>query len=140
MRRILVPLDGSKLAEKALEVAADLARRHDGELELLTVIDTVVANGFNQFASVEHIPITRAVEAYMESTAAAWKDIPVVDSHVVMAPSPAATIVGFAEEGGFDAIVMASHGRSGLGRWLLGSTAEKVVRSSNVPILVVPVR
>lgn len=140
MRRFLVPLDGSKLAEKAIEIAADLAKRHGGEVELLTVIDTVVANGFSQFASIEHLPITSAVESYMESVAAEWSEIPVVGSHVLSAPSPAGTIVEFANQGDFDMIVMASHGRSGLGRWLLGSTAEKVVRTSPVPILVVPVR
>lgn len=140
MKRFLVPLDGSKLAERAFEVAADLARTHDAEIQLLTVLDPVVANGFTEFADSEHIAITEAVNAYMKSVTADWADLPVVDQQVVSAPNVAEAIVRFAFGNDIDLIVMASHGRSGLGRWLLGSVAEKVIRSSEVPVLVVPVR
>ena len=140
MRRFLVPLDGSKLAERAFEVAADMAATHDGEIELLTVLDTVVANGFAEFADSEHMAITEAVNAYTKSVASDWADVPITGQHVVSAPNVAEAIVRFAFNNDIDMIVMASHGRSGLGRWLLGSVAEKVLRSSEVPVLVVPVR
>lgn len=140
MRRFLVPLDGSKLAEQAVAMAAELARTHDGEVELLTVLDTVVANGFSDFADSEHIAITQAVNAYMRSVAAEWEAVPIEGHHLVSAPNVAEAIVRFAFTHDMDMIVMASHGRSGLGRWLLGSVAEKVIRSAEVPVLVVPVR
>lgn len=140
MRRFLVPLDGSKLAEQAFEVAADMAQTHGGEIELFTVLDTVVANGFTDFADSEHMAITEAVDAYMKSVTAERADVPITGQHVVSAPNVAEAIVRFAYANDIDMIVMASHGRSGLGRWLLGSVAEKVVRSADMPVLVVPVR
>ena len=59
---------------------------------------------------------------------------------MVSAPNVAEAIVGYAYSNDIDMVIMASHGRSGLGRWLLGSVAEKVIRTAEVPVLVVPVR
>lgn len=140
MKRFLVPLDGSKLSEQALDVAADMARTHDGAIELLIVLDTVVANGFTEFADSEHMAITEAVNAYMKSVAIDRAEGSITGHHVISAPNVAEAIIRFAMANDIDMIVMASHGRSGLGRWLLGSVAEKVIRSAGVPVLVVPVR
>lgn len=140
MKHFLVPLDGSKLAEAAMAAAVEMADVYGGDVQMLTVLDTVVANGFTEFADSEHLAITEAVDAYMRSVASEWPDAPIVKSHVISAPHVAEAIGRFAIANGIDMIVMASHGRSGLGRWLLGSTAEKLLRSAEVPILVVPVR
>lgn len=140
MRRFLVPLDGSKLAERAFEVAATMAENYEGEIELLAVLDTVVANGFTEFADSEHIAITDAVNNYMKTVQAAWNEVPIAGHHVISAPNVAEAIVRFSADNEIDMIVMASHGRSGLGRWLLGSVAEKVIRTAEVPVVVVPVR
>ncbi len=140
MKRFLVPLDGSKLAEEAIAVAVDMARTHDGVIELLIVLDTVAADGFTEFADSEHMAITEAVNAYMKSVVIDLAEGSITGHRVISAPNVAEAIVGFAFDNDMDMIVMASHGRSGLGRWLLGSVTEKVIRTACVPVLVVPVR
>ena len=126
MRRFLVPLDGSKLAERAFEVAADMAATHDGEIELLTVLDTVVANGFAEFADSEHMAITEAVNAYTKSVASDWADVPITGQHVVSAPNVAEAIVRFAFNNDIDMIVMGCRGLSEIEGLLLGSVSHKV--------------
>jgi nucleotide-binding universal stress UspA family protein len=56
---------------------------------------------------------------------------------VITAEDAAGTILDYAKDNGVDLIIMTSHGRSGLSRWLMGSVAEKVVRNSQIPVLMV---
>ncbi|MFQ5530430.1 MAG: universal stress protein, partial [Gemmatimonadota bacterium] len=60
------------------------------------------------------------------------------DVKVIFDDDPAHTIVAFASEQPIDLIVMATHGRTGVGRWLMGSVTSKVLRASSVPVVVVP--
>ena len=141
--RIVVPLDGSELAEKALPPAEELARLANAPLHLVRVIDltrlerygayglAVEYAGFEMVADEER----RVARAYLDQTAAALNGRGhSVTTEVVDGISPRA-IVGLTRPG--DAIVMASHGRTGMSRWFLGSVAEEVVRHATVPVVLI---
>ena len=139
--RILVPFDDSERAREALEYAVDLFP--DGEFVALTVVDT---------SAVPTIPNSATDEAELSETVesvfgdveqrlevperlAAERDVP-IETRTRLG-SPTQEIVEFAEDEAVDHIVMGSHGRSGVKRFLLGSVAEVVVRHSPVPVTVV---
>jgi nucleotide-binding universal stress UspA family protein len=139
-QRILVPMDGSKMAERALRVAARLARTEQAELLLLHVIgDFPTLRELVSALAIDELQAQRCAEAEaMLERAAARVDH--VGSVVVRAATTnvAECIVREARLARCGLIVMGTHGRSGLSRLLLGSTAEAVARSSKVPVLLVP--
>lgn len=136
--RILVPLDGSLLAESALQLAAGLARARRGELLIVRVIDP-------------HAPLPAGplglVSKYRDSEReAAVDDLERVSRQLtrwgvrgttrLAWGQPVGQIVRVAREERATMIAMASHGRSGPGRWLLGSVTEGVLRLSPCPVLI----
>jgi len=141
VKKILVPLDFSDHAQATLDVALDLARRYDAELKLLHLIEPVVVPGpYGTFHSMRPVTLDYEVLAKqaketltglmeraedIEFEAHAFNGMPRVD------------IVGFAAQMEADLIVIGSHGRTGFQRFLLGSTAEQVVRTADCPVLVV---
>lgn len=134
-KKILVPLDGSELAEVALPYAEGVAGRLKAELVMLMVCpetDPVYA-AFGDDAKLRQAGAGR----YLHRLANDFKEQNIeVRLEVRLGPS-ASTIVDMAEEEGFGLIIMATHGRSGLGRWVLGSTADKVLRAATRPVLLI---
>jgi nucleotide-binding universal stress UspA family protein len=125
-KRILVPLDGSDLAQQALTHALDMCRAFGATLVLLHVRD---AHQGSAEASRRYLNFTR--RAYANSGVAielATPEGPVADA-----------IIRTADEQQIDVIVMATHGRSGLRRVVYGSVADQVLRSSTKPVLLVRV-
>ncbi len=128
---LLVPLDGSALAEQALGPAADLASLAEGRCTLLRVVDPSNRAG----AAGEE---TEAWE-YLEGIARRVRKQGVpVGLRVAVSARPADAIVEEAGAQGSDLIALATHGRGGLRRMLLGSVADKVVRGCSLPVLVCP--
>jgi nucleotide-binding universal stress UspA family protein len=136
-RSILVPLDGSALAEGALAVAGTLAERLGAELRLVhvhrpAVVDELATYGLTADAArstAEHYILgvaDRVRVAHRATVSAALVD-----------GSAAESIVAHAKEVGSDLIVMASHGRTGASRFWLGSVADAVMRSADLPVLMV---
>lgn len=141
--RIIVPLDGSELASEALVQAQELAKRLDAELHLIRAIDPTVLNrvgavgmGFD-YSAVDALLSEEEKEAtsFIETQVASLQDGGFKASGVVMRGYAASAIISVAVEG--DLIVMASHGRTGVRRWFLGSVAEEVLRQSTVPIMLI---
>ena len=143
VRSILVPTDFSDCARHAVPVAAELARLLGARVLCLHVVELVVQPiGWTPVA--EPMPAADLGDR-LEETAA--RDLPAfskseefagVEVEDLMAHGePAAEIVRVAEERGVGLIVISSHGRTGLGRILFGSTAEAVVRHARCPVLVV---
>lgn len=124
-RRILVPLDGSPGSAAALAPARDFARLFESELLLL---------------AVQHEPTgeadLRAAEG-AEAEAAKSRESGLRARALVLKGDPSACILEAAEKDTADLVVMATHGRSGVSRWVLGSVAERVLRASTIPLLVV---
>jgi nucleotide-binding universal stress UspA family protein len=130
VERMLVPLDGSLLAETVLAVAEALAREHDAELILLRVIDPDVSPALRD-NEVEAATYLGRLRRRIEEDGLGRV------RQVIATGAPDATIAGTAREHRADLIAMATHGRSGLGRLLIGSVARSVVRRTNVPVLLV---
>jgi nucleotide-binding universal stress UspA family protein len=139
--RMLIPLDGSKTAEAVLPYARLLAGRLKLPVELLTVIDVVefARRIPSDKAQILHNVLenaTRRSEQYLKGVAATFSDADVTCT--VEKGADAAEIIierAAADKGAF--IHMATHGSSGIDRWLLGSVAEKVLRGARNPLFLV---
>jgi nucleotide-binding universal stress UspA family protein len=141
IRSILVPVDLSALSLQALPVAYGLLRPHGGRVELCTVHERgpAIAGGELPLA----LPLDDHQRAQLEDRLRAL--IPASAAAAGVATRPAVldssrapeAILQAAERFGVDLVVMASHGRSGIGRALLGSVAEEVARHSRVPVVIV---
>ena len=143
IRSILLPTDFSDCAGHALPAAASLARLMNARIICLHVIEPIVPTvGFTPIA--EPLPVADISERLEDS---ATRELPRIaereecaglDVEDLIAHGEAASeIVRVAKERGVDLIVISSHGRTGLGRILFGSTAESVVRHAPCPVLVV---
>ena len=132
--RVLVPLDGSPLAEQALMKALDLTRDRESTFVLLRAAVASTWPGIDP--TDEQIRVVREAEDYLEGvkTKLAAKGVQRVETSVWYG-LPASAIVEAARIGKIDLIVMTTHGRSGLGRLVLGSVAEAVLRGTTTPIL-----
>jgi nucleotide-binding universal stress UspA family protein len=131
--KIMVPLDGSRLAEVALPEAFEFARR-GGTLVLMRAAEAVRLPAADPTES--QVTAVREAEGYLTSIAerARKAGVQKVETSVWYGP-PAESIIDAARTRGIDLIVMSSHGRSGLGRLVLGSVAETVLRGTTTPIL-----
>jgi nucleotide-binding universal stress UspA family protein len=149
-KRLVVPLDGSPLAERALPVAARLALGHGIPVQLIRVIalDEVLdeiwhdrQDGFLTMPEDEtfeeaRMDRERAADEYLAGHADRLREQGVAVHHEVLNGSPVFALLDVLQPG--DLAVMTSHGRGGVRRWLLGSVAEKLVRHAQGPVLLVP--
>lgn len=140
-KRILVPLDQSRRAERAIPVAARLARATGGEIILTHVVvmplEYATPIATSTYASPPVNDMDTVAEDYLRSIAdsAMLADLP-VSTCVSFGPT-AITILDTADEQGVDTIVMTTHGRTGVTRWALGSVAQQVIRHARVSVLTV---
>lgn len=136
--QILVPLDGSKAAEKALPLARYFAR--GARVELLGIVDITEMTRHIAAYHASMIPtmVDEATAKLSEYLDRLQKNFPVGTVRCTVRLGDAAeTIIESAAAEEQMLIAMATHGRSGLGRWLLGSVAEKVLRGASNPVLLV---
>jgi nucleotide-binding universal stress UspA family protein len=143
IKSILLPTDFSDYAENALSYATWLARKFNASIICLNVIEPVMpAVGYSGLT--EPLPMAELSEQLEDSAA---RELPRVAESETCSGIPieeiiahgdaASEIVRVANERRVDLIVIASHGRTGLGRIIFGSTAESVVRHASCPVLVV---
>lgn len=140
---ILLATDGSDASAHAAQLAVDLARIHGARLTALYVVDPYPYLGIGEtnpmgFQAYMSAALDHAAQAHAKVAALCDKGGKTVQLALRMAQDvPAAEgIVAAAQEAQADLIVVGSHGRSGLGRMLLGSVAGKVVAQSPLPVLV----
>lgn len=144
-QRLVVPLDGSDLASRALAVAGQLAKRLGLPILLLNVVEPaawvspLVAAGM-PYADPGYEAIRSDLRAtggrLLRQAAERLEAAGLAVTWQVLDGSPATGVLG--SERPSDLIVLTSHGRSGVRRWLLGSVAEKLVREGVAPVLLVP--
>ncbi|MFQ3567159.1 MAG: universal stress protein [Aggregatilineales bacterium] len=147
LKHVLVPLDGSTLSQTALEHAVRILDPN-GKMTLLTVVEapsvpiydfyptptTVVT----EYSNAVHDATPYATE-YLERLAKKLQEQHQLQVEIeVDMGEPAALIIEAATRLNVDAIVMSTHGRSGLGRWLFGSVTQKVLSGSTRPVMVIP--
>lgn len=140
-QKILVPTDFSKHSTEAVRTAADLSRRYEARVTLAYVFEPVtyalpeghVMQSPPQLEELHSVFEQRLVESADEARAAG---APSVEAKVLTGPV-ATEISDYAQRGQFDLIVMGTHGRTGLRHLVLGSVAEKVLRSAPCAVLAV---
>lgn len=141
-KKILVPLDGSELAERALPVALHLARQMQSELTLLSVaqqepVAVAESMGYGLWVPNETLPeIRNRLEDYLTQTTEKYKTANVVMRQQLEVGDEAGEIIDTAVSQQFDLIIMSTHGRSGISRWLMGSVTEKVLHHAPCPLLI----
>lgn len=142
-QHILIPLDGSTFGEQALGYATTLARQFNATITLCHVIlqpqgaPMLAAEASELTSDIENRALTSAVE-YLESKAAVLRATGLtVNLHTAQSNSVPQAILDAIRTENADTVVMSTHGHTGLGRWMFGSVAERVVRHSPVPVLLV---
>jgi nucleotide-binding universal stress UspA family protein len=142
LQRIVVPLDGSELAEKALPCAVELAKKMNLEVILLRVylmpgVAYPTGGHAPDWKLLDHEARQRASE-YLQGKMRQLRNEGLERvSFKVLEGSAAEKIIDVARENPDSLIAMSTHGASGVGRWLLGSITERVIRHSDAPVLVV---
>jgi len=134
--RILVPLDGSPRAEAVLPQIARILKREDSEILLLGVPQPPSIAFGTELAPPLIVDYRGETRTYLARLEKRWADEGIRVRALVEEGPPAGTILETAERENVTLIAMATHGRSGLARWVFGSVTEKVIRASAVPLLV----
>ncbi len=144
-KRILVPLDGSGLAEKALNHAKTMATAcGPAEIDLMFVSEPLATSVVEPYADEDKAYFSlsdKKAEAwgkdYLAKIAQNLKEDGIATKGIVLKGKPAEKILDYAAKNAIDLIVMSTHGRSGFNRWAFGSVAEKVIKASTSPVLIV---
>ncbi len=139
-KKILVPLDGSELAKSALNQAEKLARAFEAEIILFQVVPFMPIYGSPELVTplIVDEKQKEAAEKYLSNLTEELKKRGLkVAAMVRTGQQVAVEIIDFAKESGVDLIVMCTHGRSGITRWVLGSVALKVLTRAETPILLI---
>jgi nucleotide-binding universal stress UspA family protein len=149
LNHVLIPLDGSQLAEKAIDVAKTVLKQQ-GKIFLVTVIQQLsppifaypTADGLHEVEAEAALMenVDSDIRSYIDRVA---KNLQLNGYEVeveIAGGDPADVILALAEKIHVDMIVMSTHGRSGLDRLLFGSVTNKVVNHSHCPVIVVPNR
>lgn len=141
-RAVLLPTDGSDSSLHALDHALDIANAYDATLHALFVVDTSYPfTGFDD-GTIDPEPLFEALREEGERT------LQRVEERAERTATPFVgalreagvvhrAILEYVDENDIDVIVMGTHGRRGLDRWLLGSVTERTVRTADVPVLTV---
>jgi len=150
---ILVPLDGSALSEKALAMAQNLARTSDVSLHLMQVIslrpvlearhgsgsESITMLEMEQDAARQLIEIrTARGQQYLEGLAVQLRHAGFQVTTILREGAAAEHIVEYAKAQAIDLIVISTHGRSGFTRFFVGSVTDRVIRTGETPVLVLP--
>jgi nucleotide-binding universal stress UspA family protein len=145
LKNILVPLDGSPLSEKAIPLAATLAKAFNSQLILVRVLDLlhpmVLAPHLTSATALAlakaHEHTCQVAKEYLELQQKELEQQGLHTRIFLLDTSPAEGILEAAANHKADMIVMSTHGRGGLSRWALGSVADKVTRHASCPVLLV---
>jgi len=136
LKTILLPLDGSSLAERALRYAATLARRCGAKVVLVEAVQAHTFPGTDP--SQAQLQVMRGAEEYLKTASGRLSvDGIATETHVYF-EDPVHAILDAAIRQHADLIVMSTHGRGGLSRILYGSVADQILRRSTIPVLLVP--
>ncbi len=132
-KKVLVPLDGSRIAERILPRVEKLVECCQAEVYLFQAVVSYELSPEKEKEDRERV--FREASEYLEKVAARMRKRNIKARAVVVFGRDAVQICDYARKQKFDLIAMATHGRSGLSRWALGSVADKVVHCSQIPVM-----
>lgn len=150
-KKIMVPLDGSELAECVFpHIRSFIDTGHAGEFVFVRVVDPVVQAFSGPYVTGSYLTermrkLSKQIEEERKAKAADYLEraakqfeLPGASIHTVtLVGDPANSLVEYAEAGEVDLILIASHGRSGISRWIRGSVADRILHAAKVPVLIV---
>ncbi|WP_119071778.1 universal stress protein [Aggregatilinea lenta] len=141
--KIVVPLDGSGWSESAIGPATELARAHNAEIVLLHVYQSPVSEYEAQLSLAGHQQLSDQTYDQMRDQLVSLRNTLRheglrAEEHIIRSNNPAQAISDFVQnEEGVAMIVMSTHGRTGISRWLFGSVAQKVIKNLRCPVTLV---
>ncbi len=150
---ILVPLDGSELSERALPIAQNLAQSSEATVHLIHMVSH--ENEYSAARGSESVMVTemeidtvrrlnedRLIRGrkYVDQVGSqlSGAGVKVESPHTIREGDPAQNIIDYVKEHSINLVVMTTHGHGGIRRLLVGSVTDRVIRSCEVPVLVVP--
>jgi len=138
-KNVLIPVDGSPFSENVFPQAKELVELFHAKVWFLYVINTHLMESFAVLRdSISEKGLTENIQNYFPVLEKRLKEAKTTNYELVIKKGePAETICNFAEENEIDLIAMSTHGRGGITRWSLGSVADKVVRGSTKPVLLI---
>lgn len=128
-KTILIPLDGSSLAEAALEHGEVLARKFNSRIILLRVCTAA--------AQVDPVSGLDSRQIYLEQVAKGLRESSLEVETRLQKGDPGRVIIEVAESTEIDLVILSSHGRTGLARWVYGSVAEKILHEARCPMMLI---
>jgi len=142
LKRILVPLDGSKLGEAAIPGTEALARALGAELVLLQVVEPATTwgtyEGYPSYPPPADVESRKAsAKAYLDGVGKPLEEKGLNTSSVLEYGLPARQIIDYAKANGVDLIAMSTHGRSGIALWVFGSVTDKILHAGDTAVLIV---
>jgi nucleotide-binding universal stress UspA family protein len=150
INQILIPLDGSELSRMALPVGKQLAAKLNAGIVLFEMVHMIVPTGsaagyadyvdYADYAKFTEIEEKRVRDELIALEKELREEGLTVTSNMTTGLNAAADIIEVGKRVGADLVVMSTHGRSGLSRWILGNVAEKVLRHGEIPLLLVNAR
>lgn len=140
-RKVVVPLDGSVLAESVLSHVAELIRDRGSQVYLLSItpmMKAVIPPFLDlHLRGEERHPAEEELRQYLQAVAQQLDQLATDVQINVRSGRPADEILTFVDEVGADLVAMSAHGRSGIGRWVFGSVTDRVLRATKCPVLLV---
>jgi nucleotide-binding universal stress UspA family protein len=139
-KKILVPLDGSPLAEAVLPHAEALAKSEHAEIIILRVPNAPVSEFLSRdpmIAEMIHADMEKESEEYVHNKVAALEKENIKVTGITKDGPVPDTILAVADETHADMIAMSTHGRTGVSRWLMGSVADKIVHHAHIPVMLI---
>lgn len=136
-QKILIPLDGSKLAEQSLAPATAVAEAMQAHLILLQVVPPILMVTDPYLYEEMRTQAEQEADSYLNSLQPRLADVKIETVHEVVDGPVALSIIDYARENAVDLIVISSHGRSGVSRWVYGSVAQKVLRQAPCATLII---
>lgn len=134
---ILVPTDGSPAAEAAIDHAINIASQFDSRVHVINVVDDAAYSTMEGGTETVIEALEDEGEEAVDRVAEAVEDADLESVTTVTTGTAYSAIRDYVEENGIDLLVMGTHGRRGVDRYLIGSVAERVVRTSEIPVLTV---
>ena len=142
--RIMIPLDGSKLARSAVDEVLPLALATNATLTLVAVMEPIMDRHFEPFAAAEDVSISEAIEVYLEGEARRLsQDTGLIVTSMLLGgfgEKPGEVLAQFATKNNFDIIAISTRGLSGMKRLVVGSVARQLIDSAEIPVLLYPPR
>lgn len=135
--RVLLPTDGSDASQNAIEYAVGTAAQHNATLHTLHVIDAGPDSTQDTAGGLSADELNKEAKGYLESVTERANNAGVVVEASIESGVAHRSIIEYVDENDIDLVIMGTRGRSGIHRFLLGSVAEKVIRTVDAPVMTV---